>query len=287
MNRRLFYILSIGVLLGTVFASAQPRGRLPPNLQTPSQLEPGTGDEVLARFRSVGPAGDLLFNFELTHQPYRGDTIRYTGRLAGSWSTGRPQTRVDLPASEQHSALRLLLWNGPQPQLWQAEVSGSEDVAVQRIGGDALFEPLVANVTFSPFELQMPFIYWQDYAYEGTRRVKGRPAHYFLLYPPVDDPNYAHLGGVRAVIDADFNVILRAETLDLEGNTLKTINVQGFKRVNGQWIVQRIDLVDTQTRDRTRFEVTAAAVGLSLDPALFQPEALQQAFPDDYLLDAL
>lgn len=213
--------------------------------------------------------------------------MRYTGRMAGTWATGRPQTRVELPASEKRSALRFLLWNGPQPRFWRAEVAEADRATVQQISGDALFQPVVADITFSPFELQMPFIYWEDYAYEGTRRVKGRPAHYFLLYPPADDPSYAHLGGVRAVIDADFNVILRAETLDLEGNTLKTINVQGFKRVNGQWIVQRIDLVDTQTHDRTRFDVTAAAVGLRLNPELFQPAALNESLPDDYLLDAL
>src|SRR5690606_11283759 len=112
-----------GLLLTPFFVSAQPRGRLPPNLQTPDQLDPSMGDAVLARFRSVEPAGDLLFGFRLTHRPYRGDVISYPGRWAGTWASGAPRTRVELPGSDRGAALRMLQWNGPAPRFWMAEVA--------------------------------------------------------------------------------------------------------------------------------------------------------------------
>lgn len=286
MNRRFFYVLCATLLLPLIL-EAQPRGRVPPNMRTPDQLDPAAGKAVLERFRSVGPVGDLIFRFELTHQPYRADEVVYSGVLAGSWRSGHARTRVEIPAGPEESPTRLLLWNGPDPRFWMATSGPKGNLEPRRLRGEELFEPVVANVTFSPFELQMPFVYWDDYVYEGTERVKGRPAHFFLLYPPSDEPKYAHIGAVRAIIDADFNVILQAEILDPEGRPLKTIKVQSFKKVDGQWIVKRIDLVDETTRDRTRFEVTAAAVGLTLDPRWFEPASLAEPFEVDVVLDRL
>ncbi len=287
MNRRFFSILFLLALTIPTLVWAQPRGRLPPNLQTPDQLNPGEGDTVLQQFRSVGPDGDLIFEFQFNHQPHRGESVQYRGRLAGTWATGAPRTLIELASEKDDRALHLLQWNGPEPRTWMLQKSEGQLPQIIELERDKLFEPLIADVTFTAFELQMPFIYWTDYAYEGTRRVRGRPAHFFLLYPPEDDVRYSHLGGVRAVIDADFNVILRAEILDPEGKVLRTIQAHSFKRVDGQWIVRRIDLIDQVTRDRTRFEVTAAAVGLLLEPERFRPDSLGQAFPDDHALQPL
>lgn len=286
MNRRFFYVLSALCCL-PLLLDAQPRGRVPPNMQAPDQLDPEKGIEVLERLRSTGPAGDVIFRFQLLHQPYRGDEVRHEGLLAGTWRSGFPQNRIEIPATAAHEAVRLLQWNSPSPQFWRAEFTRGGDAQPRLLSGEELLEPLLPEVTFSPFELQMPFIYWNDYVYEGSERVKGRPAHFFLLYPPSDDPAYAHLGAVRAVIDADFNVILRAEILDPEGQALKTIKVQSFKKVDEQWIVKRIDLVDEVTRDRTRFEVTAAAVGLALDASWFEPASLSERFRSEALLSPL
>lgn len=287
MNQPFFCRLSgwgrllAALLLTTVIASAQPR-RLPPNMQNPDQLNPGEGERVLEAFRYSAPAGDLVADFRLTHQPFRAREVVHEGRFQGTWASG-PRSRVELPATAERPTQRWLLWNGPTPASW----NWNEETGITVLDEEALFAPLLPGLTITPFDLQMPFIYWRDHAYEGTRRVKGRPAHYFLLYPPEDNARYATLGAVRVVIDADFNALLSSDWLDPDGEVIKSFRVQSFKKVNDQWIVRRIDLIDRVTRDRTRFELIAAAVGLALDPVGFRPDTLPADVTFEGALDRL
>ena len=129
----------------------------------------------------------------------------------------------------------------------------------------------------------MPFLDWPDYAYEGTRRFRGREVHFFLLYPPLDDPVAESIGGVRVAVDANFNVAVRTETLDSTGNALRRLDVRSVKKVDEQWMIRRLDLVDLETRDRTRLVVNAARIGLALEPSLFTPKGLTQPLPETEL----
>lgn len=276
-------LIGLGLLIASV-GSAQPR-RLPPNLQDPDQLRPEEGAKVLAAFRETGPVGDVVADFALTFEPYRDTTRHYEGRFFGTW-IGAPRTRVVMSAQDDFPLQRWILWNGPEPRAWRWDASGEASEA-QEIGSSELFSPLIPGTTLTPFDLQMPFIYWNDYAYEGTRRVKGRAAHFFLLYPPAEDARYAAIGGVRVVLDADFNALLSAEILDPDGKELKRIAVQSFKKLNDQWIVKRIDLIDEVSRDRTRFELLAASVGPLVDPRWFRPESLSESALLPGVLDRL
>lgn len=260
----------------SVSAQSNRRGRVPPNLRDPAQLDEAEGARILRNFRNVRLAGDFLFRVNLVYQPHRGETVTYTGRFGGEFRGGM-RTRVDLeqPGSSGEP-LRFLQWNGPEPRLWKFTDGATVDAATDEL----LFQPLLPGITIRPFDVQMPFIYWDDYAYEGSGRLKGRPIHYFLLYPPEDDARYADIGAVRVALDEDYNAALRAEVLDGEGDRLRRIEGQGIKKVDDQWIVSRIDLIDFTTRDRTILRVTAARVGLDLPAALFTPAGLAQPFPE-------
>ena len=99
----------------------------------------------------------------------------------------------------------LLASNG-EPRVWTRnnDFSGEIDLA----SGEALQQPFIEDTFFSAFDLLMPFRHWEEVIYEGVTRIRGRPVHRFLFYPPPDDPRYAGIGGVRASIDGDFNAIL-------------------------------------------------------------------------------
>ncbi len=267
-------------LLAVAMLDAQPRGRVRPQFIDPEQLDPGQGEQVLHAFRNARLAGDYAFRFELTHYPRGGEAISYAGSMFGTWmDDGRALTRVRLNTPQ--GPLRLLQRGGAQGAVY--EQRGGD--APRELAGEALFRPLVGEMTYTPFEIQMPFLFWTDYVYEGTRKVRGRPAHFFLLYPPADF-QLADIGAVRVVIDADFNALLDAEILDPDGNVIKSFHINSFKKVDGQWIVKEIDLVDERTRDKTRFEVTAAHVGMELPASVFDvgnlSKDLQPVPPEDY-----
>ena len=133
----------------------------------------------------------------------------------------------------------------------------------------------VSGTDFTLFDLQMPFLYWDDFIFEGVAKVRSRPAYSFLLYPPADlAAARPELGAVRVALDTQFHTLVQAEMLDGKGSLIKSITVLDVKKVGEQWFVKSIDLRNRATRDKTRFEVTAAAMDLALPDTIFAPDHL-------------
>lgn len=271
LARANFLLLLFGL---TLAAQAQQRflpqleyGRLKP----PDQAE---GRRILEEFRAKGIAGDYFLQFELHVLPRRGDEHVLSGRLWGTRTPQGPLSRVALvtdPAKK--TELRLLVQNGPEPDCWSWPGGGD----AQLLGPDALMQP-IAGTNFTVFDLQMPFLYWTDFTYEGLVRMRGRPAHEFLLRPPKEftEKNPA-LSGVHVYLDTQFNALVQTELLDAHGQVTKTISLMELKRIQDQWIPRSIDLRDEATRNKTRFEVTGAALGLALPREIFEPAQLGTA----------
>ena len=237
----------------------------------PDQAE---GRKILENFRLQGISGDYFLEFELHVLPRRGEThVVKGGRLWGGRNEIGPVSRVELPAVEGASARRLLVQNGATGSFW---ISGT--AATSTLPGaldpSALFAPL-AGTDLTAFDLQMPFLYWNDFVFEGVAPVRGRPAHVFLVYPPADIVALKpELSGVRVYLDTQFGALVQAQQIGTEERVLKSITVLDLKKVDDQWMVKTIDLRDEATRNKTQFVVTGAALGLDFSAALFDSTAL-------------
>ncbi|MCD8481612.1 MAG: outer membrane lipoprotein-sorting protein [Verrucomicrobia bacterium] len=239
-------------------------------MMPPDQLNPAEGVEVLAAFRSSGLVSDVSFMFDLRHTPRRGPTSIFGGQLWTAQSVDGLMHRIWLRSDmEPGSQREWLLLSGRNPQ---AFAPGDTEGTVVTLDASALMEPLAPGIAVTPFDLQMAFVFWEDHVYEGTRRVRGRPAHFFLLYPPESAGDLArYVGGVRIIVDAGFNALLGVEVLDPDARLVRSWSIQNFRKVEELWIVRVIDMTDHNTRDRTRFEIRAAAVWLNLPRAIFDP----------------
>lgn len=274
--RRAFFFGLAGLALaaGVPWAQAQ-KGYRPPvsylQLGKPDQEE---GRRILEGFRatgSMGITGDYYLAFELRFMPRRGDERSYAGRMWGSRNANGAISRVTLATGTDER--RLLVQNGPQPAVWtsQGSTGGGE---VTMLGVSALFTP-VAETDLTAFDLQMPFLYWTDFVYEGIARIRGRPAYQFLLYPPADFlAKYPALTGVRLYLDTQFRQPVQSEQIGEGGKLLKTMLVQELKKIGEQWIPKTVDLRDEVSRNRTRFGVTGAALNQNFSAGLFAPAAL-------------
>jgi hypothetical protein len=206
--------------------------------------------------------------------PHQGAERTVTGELFGTRNDLGPISRLVLGGPDK--ARSWLIQGGPQPALWLADVGASAGAA-QAVADDKLLQPIDGNqgTDLTPFDLQMPFLYWTDFVYEGLARVRGRPAHSFVLYPPADlAARQPGLTGVRVQIDTQFQALVQAELLGANGVAQKSITILDLKKVGEQWIVQSIDLRNNVTRDKTRFTVKAAALNLDLPAAVFDPAQL-------------
>ncbi len=254
------------IALSTGDSLAVPRGRPDPRYVQPEQIDPSLGTEILEAFRSARTEGDYCFDFTLQARPRKGSSFTMEGRMAGSWDDeGRAVTRSDISTPE--GTLQLLYRGGRDGQVFLSKDGGKAEA----IEPKDRFSPILPGLTIGAFELQMPFLFWDDYVYEGTRKLLGRPAHYFILYPKADFES-DKVAAVRVAIDADFLVMLLAEELDANGKLIKEFRINGFQKVDGQWIIKEIDFVDSLSRDRTRFRVENAWVKLNLPKSLFAPK---------------
>lgn len=261
-----------------VETQAQSRRYRPParyfQVGKPDQAE---GRKILENFRQLGLSGDYYLEFELRVMPRRGDTRVVGGcRLWGARNDIGPVSRVELPASGEAPLRRLLVQNGRSGAVWSSTGEGG---LVAATGGGALdpkalFEPL-ADTNLTPFDLQMPYLYWDDFVFEGLAPVRGRPAHVFLMYPPDDIAALKpELAGVRVYLDTQFGALVESRQIGEGERVLKTLSVLDLKKVDDQWMVKSIDLRDEKTRDKTQFVVTGAALGLDFSGALFEADSL-------------
>lgn len=269
------------------FVRAQAGIRPPPDYVQLGPPDQAKGREVLESFRQQGIAGDYYLEFELRVLPRRGPERVLLGRLWGSRNAAGLVSRISVrlsPSESRSEEVRLLIQNGPKPELWRwTEGSGA---TVAQLGTGALFEP-VADTDLTPFDLQMPFLYWPDFIYEGLARMHGRPAHKFLFYPPADviQRNPA-LRGVRAYLDTQYTALVQVELIGENGQPSKSISVIDLKKIGDQWIVKSIDLRDEATRNKTRFAVTAAALNQTFPATVFDPLHLSEAaaIPTDLVM---
>ncbi len=266
-------------VLGAPCGWAQRSERPPPHylqLGRPDQVE---GRRILEEFRRQGIAGDYYLEFTLDAMPRHGEERVLAGHMWGSRNAAGPVSRVSVHPETGSAApeVRLLIQGGASPALWEWQAGANASVAPAGVG--ELFAP-VAGTDLTAFDLQMPFLYWPEFVYEGLTRMHGRPAHQFLLYPPAEiTARRPELTGVRVYLDTQYTALVEAEMIGQGDRPLRSLSVLDLKKVDGQWIVKSIDLRDEVTRNKTRFEVTAAALKQGFPAAIWDPAGLAEPAP--------
>jgi hypothetical protein len=266
---------------GTAQVEAQSRLNRPApryvQLKPPDQRE---GAEILREMRAAEIDGDYYLEFELRVLPRRGEESRVAGRMWGGRNAEGPVTRLVLPAQGEETAStaerRLLVQGGARPAAWRWPAARGESAIVMDEG--ALFEPL-AGTDLSAFDLQMPFLHWPDFVYEGKTRLNDRPAEAFLLYPPASlAARRPELAAMRVYLDPQYHALVQAEQLGENERVLKSMRVVELKKIEGRWMVRAVELRDEATRNKTRLVVRAAALGREFAGGLFEPGNLSSTF---------
>lgn len=234
---------------------------------------------MLVQFRDVGIQGDYRLGFELRVLPRKGAERQLVGEMAGTPGPSGPLTRlrIDDLANPGAGRRQAFLWQGgsaPAAWSWSATANQGSPAA---IGPEEALQP-IHGTDLTLFDLQMPFLHWADFVYEGVANVRGRPAHAFLLYPPAGFP-VSGPAAVRVFLDTQFSAMTQAEWVGGDGLAVKTVTVLDLKKVGEQWLVKSIDLRNHRSRDKTRFSLTSAALGQAVPAEFFQPGQLSVDLP--------
>jgi hypothetical protein len=258
------------VLAALPALSAQgTRFRPAPNYVSGGKADQAEGARILGEFRETGIAGTYWLSFELRVMPRQGDERVLPGELFGTSAEAGPLTRLAVGNT------RWLIQSGAKPAAWTQADKGTVHEATT-----AETLQRVAGTDFTLFDLQMPFLRWTDFIYEGLAKVRGRPAHQFVLYPPADFTKVQpDLSGVRVFLDTQFQALVQVEQLGPDGKPVKAVTLLDLKKVGDQWLVKSIDLRNLVTRDKTRLTFKAAALDLALPADTFTSAQLAEPPP--------
>jgi hypothetical protein len=111
-----------------------------------------------------------------------------------------------------------------------------------------------ANSDFWIADLGLEFFHWpaQKVLPNPTSVKRGRA--YTLLESTNPNPATNGYSRVLSWIDKETGGILEAEAYDFNGRLLKDFAPKSFKKVNGQWELQEMEIRNVQTGSRTRLE---------------------------------
>jgi hypothetical protein len=212
-------------------------------------------------------AEPIYLEFDLRQMPRRGDEHVFHGRLWGARNEQGPVTRLEVDVGAGGFSRHVLIQSGPEPAVWVSEAAGS--------GKRDERAALAPGLEFTPFDIQMPYLYWLDYTVAGTGRIRGRPAFNYVFTPPADfaaaNPG---VRAVRAYLDAQYGALVQSEVTGPDGNLAKTLSLLELRKVGDRWIPKDVDVRNEVTRDKTRLSVTALAAGIAVDSAAFDPQQL-------------
>jgi hypothetical protein len=130
--------------------------------------------------------------------------------------------------------------------------SKKHELAVNELWKDHLIP--FAQSDFWQCDLGLEFFHWpqQKVLPKTTNLKRGR--EYTLLESTNPNPATNGYSRVLTWIDKESGGILEAEAYDFNGKLLKDFAPKSFKKVNGQWELQEMEIRNVQTGSRTRLE---------------------------------
>ena len=124
--------------------------------------------------------------------------------------------------------------------------------------GLALPNFLAGNETMIPFansdfwicDLGLEFFHWPEQKLLKKEFSRNRAC----MVLESTDPSTNGYSRVDSWIDEDSGGIVHAEAYDANGKLLKEFDPKSFKKVNGQWELQEMEIRNVQTGSRSRIE---------------------------------
>jgi Outer membrane lipoprotein-sorting protein len=126
-------------------------------------------------------------------------------------------------------------------------------INLQNVTGEELFQSF-ANSDFWLCDLGLEFFHWPQQKILPKPTTVKRGRDYTLLESTCPNPPTNGYSRVVSWIDKETGGILEADAYDANGKLLKEFEPKSFKKINGQWELQEMEIRNVQTGSRTRLE---------------------------------
>ncbi len=206
--------------------------------------------EILARVREALPSAPMDVQARYQSKSRRG-VIESEGRvdIHTEWGGSPPSARYvlrDLFGEEQQRFEIAWDMNGTASF---ALSTGSPPAAVGQPDPTAP----VPGMDFSWADLSFSFLWWKDARLAGMEKKKGRLCRVVDVMAP--DPENGEYAGMRLWIDPEIGLLLQAEGYNLANKRIRRMEIKSFKKIEGLWTIQDIDVESFPSRHKTLLRV--------------------------------
>lgn len=219
-------------------------------------------DHFLAEAVSGFIAQEIGLKFEFIHKEPNASQLdkrsRITGYLYGKIHEGSQLKRIILTDKSNELIADYIFHQGHDSSVWKRNNLSDEFVAVANVD---INKPLVDKILFSPADILMPYLEWDDYDYLGpsTMGIRGAVQEYCLFPKRESDSGSEYIDSILVAIDSDYKGIRKIKYLK-EKRVVKELTISGLKKIKGEWWVGRMTIKDPLSKISTIFKVIDGVV---------------------------
>jgi Outer membrane lipoprotein-sorting protein len=213
------------------------------------------GRQLAQQLCNARPETNFFQNGHLNIRSSKGNQpdipiLFYTEIHTANW-----ETTYQISAGPNASVLVVVHGAGAQNRysFFKGQMIKTATQTFKNLSGDRIMVPF-GNSDFWIADLGLEFFHWsaQKVLPKTTNLKRGRD--YTLLESANPNPPTNGYSRVLSWIDKESGGILFAEAYDANGKLLKEFEPKSFKKVNGQWELQEMEIRNVQTGSRTRLE---------------------------------
>lgn len=146
-----------------------------------------------------------------------------------------------------------------------------------------MFSELSKDILFRPVDVLMPYIYWNEFSYEGPKTYGISSVIQNYIFSAENSPAFMSQGvsSVRVSVDSKYSSVRKIEYLN-GTNILSELFVSGVKKFENLWMISR--LVFKDKNNKTIFKVKEASalpkeeIFLFFDPSNVKDENINLFF---------
>jgi hypothetical protein len=147
--------------------------------------------------------------------------------------------------------------DAPDEYVWKNHVGGGESVWDGTLPNGFVCQ--FSKSDFCAVDLGLEFLHWPEQKILKHEMRRGRSCRVLentnpYRLPPNGAVSPNAYSRVDSWIDEETLGIVHAEAYDAKGKLLKEFDPKSFKKVNGQWELQDMEIRNVQTGSRTRLE---------------------------------
>ena len=209
-----------------------------------------TADQILSQVRHSFPRQPVTLTAQLkTKGRDRKDTARYQAELKLDWGGSVPTAAYRISDHFGTPLEKLTLnWSG-----------ATSNHAAYFTGPNESPQPLppltqaIQQTDFTWLDLSLDFLWWSDGERVGEDEWKNRRCHIIKL--PAPAALSAHINTITLWVDQTVPMLLKAETYGPDGALTRRLQVNSFKKINGEYMVQDIEVKQYPSRHKTTLRV--------------------------------